>query len=281
MTKINKKWLIGTFSLAIIAISAFFVFWGDSKPDFVPVLPQNVKEIADQAIDNNKYVVAVAETPEVKVFLSPPSGVNQTILPVIRPSNMQSIPRPNFRSAGTKKIDENTLIFESPTYFGNSLRFLVLDQQGEWIQVLLPARPNGQTGWVSKSDVSLNQYEAVIQVDLQNRRLVAWVDGENIVDTTVSIGTPFNPTPTGLYYVTETIPQSWTGGPFGPVALATNAYSEELELFDGGIPVVAIHGTNTPNSLGEAESNGCLRIDNELVALLAERLPPGTPIFIW
>ena len=50
-------------------------------------------------------------------------------------------------------------------------------------------------------------------------------------------------------------------------------------VFDG-LPVIALHGTNNPGAVGTAVSNGCVRIPDEVVTQLAERLPAGTPVII-
>jgi lipoprotein-anchoring transpeptidase ErfK/SrfK len=62
--------------------------------------------------------------------------------------------------------------------------------------------------------------------------------------------------------------------------MATSAYSEELNLFEGGLPIVALHGTNEPDTIGEKASNGCIRIDNDLITVLAEKMPPGVPLIV-
>ena len=50
---------------------------------------------------------------------------------------------------------------------------------------------------------------------------------------------------------------------------------------DETAPVLAIHGTNRPASVGQAASNGCPRLANADVLRLAQLAPAGTPVFIW
>jgi lipoprotein-anchoring transpeptidase ErfK/SrfK len=45
--------------------------------------------------------------------------------------------------------------------------------------------------------------------------------------------------------------------------------------------VLAIHGTNRPDSIGKAASNGCPRLFNEDILKLAALVPAGTPVQIW
>ncbi|MDD5456199.1 MAG: L,D-transpeptidase [Candidatus Margulisbacteria bacterium] len=50
-----------------------------------------------------------------------------------------------------------------------------------------------------------------------------------------------------------------------------------LELGDG----YAIHGTDQPESIGQAVSHGCVRLRNEDIARLYPLVPTGTPVYIY
>lgn len=50
-----------------------------------------------------------------------------------------------------------------------------------------------------------------------------------------------------------------------------------LYLGDG----YGLHGTNEPNSIGRAVSHGCVRMRNEDIRALYERVALGTPVFIY
>ena len=94
------------------------------------------------------------------------------------------------------------------------------------------------------------------------------------------IGKDQTHTPVGHFYINEKIEQSNPGGAYGPWILSTNAYSESLDSFDGGLPVIAFHGTNQPQLIGTQASNGCIRMPNDVVTKLADALPAGTPVDI-
>jgi lipoprotein-anchoring transpeptidase ErfK/SrfK len=64
------------------------------------------------------------------------------------------------------------------------------------------------------------------------------------------------------------------------VALAVSAYSETLDVFDNGVPVIALHGTSRPDLLGQAVSNGCIRVPNDVIQQLADTVPQGTPVYL-
>lgn len=44
--------------------------------------------------------------------------------------------------------------------------------------------------------------------------------------------------------------------------------------------IYGIHGTNQPNSIGKYVSNGCIRLRNERVVELYEKVPLGTKVWI-
>ncbi len=53
--------------------------------------------------------------------------------------------------------------------------------------------------------------------------------------------------------------------------------THRLYLGDG----YALHGTNNPASIGQAVSHGCVRLRNEDIAALYERVAVGTPVYIY
>lgn len=161
------------------------------------------------------------------------------------------------------------------------LTFLVRERRGAWVQVLIPVRPNGTVGYVSIDDVDITTTQTRIEINLTDHSLKAYDGNTLLVESPIVIGVNFSPTPTGLFYLTDIVPQKNPEGFYGPFVLATNGYSEMLNEFDNGVPVIAIHGTNNPALMGQDKSNGCIRVPNEVITQLAETMPTGTPILIW
>ncbi|HTN98456.1 MAG TPA: L,D-transpeptidase [Nordella sp.] len=65
------------------------------------------------------------------------------------------------------------------------------------------------------------------------------------------------------------------GGPDNPLG------ARALYLFDGGRDTLfRIHGTNEPQSIGTAASSGCIRMLNEEVTELYEKVPVGTKVIV-
>lgn len=159
------------------------------------------------------------------------------------------------------------------------LRLLVRERQGEWLNVLLPIRPNGTTGWIRQSDVRLDTNDFRILADLQARKLTVWKGGEVFMEEPIGVGKAATRTPGGLFYTTELLRP--VGQPqYGPYAFALSGYSEVFSTFAGGPGQLGLHGTNNPSSVGAEASNGCIRMRNDAITRLAETLPLGVPVEI-
>lgn len=94
------------------------------------------------------------------------------------------------------------------------------------------------------------------------------------------VGKPSTPTPTGRFFVEETVPLGPTSGG-APFALALSARSKALLEFDGGPGQVAIHGiANIGGIPGTAVSHGCVRLDTADIEWLGGHISPGVPVTI-
>lgn len=149
-----------------------------------------------------------------------------------------------------------------------------------YLEVLVPGRPNGRTGWVHRDDVDITWTNYRIRVELESRRVELYNRTDLVVAGTAAIGTETNPTPTGQTFVTETLVNPDAGGLYGPYALGLAMWSDTLTEYAGGDGQVALHGTHRPDLLGERVSHGCVRVHNDLIRELAGRVPLGTPVDI-
>ncbi len=174
-----------------------------------------------------------------------------------------------------------TKSFPNPTQFGGPRVFHVLDlAHPTHVKVSLPSKPNGQEGWVLREDITLEEIDFKALVDLRNNSLTVW-DGDDIIVRTQAVtGKASTPTPLGTFYVRDIIKKPNAGGAYGPYIVALSGFSETLETFAGGLPAIAIHGTNQPGLIGQSRSNGCIRIPNDLITQLAGNVPLGTPVTV-
>ncbi len=159
---------------------------------------------------------------------------------------------------------------------------LVTQRQPGWVQALLPIRPNGTTGWVRESDVTLSTTPYLITIDLAQHHLWLTKDGQPVLDSAVVIGKKSTPTPVGTFYVTDPVDlRSNPNTTYGAYAIGLSGYSEVLYEFNGGPGQIAIHGTPNPEQVGQDLSNGCVRVPNDVILRIAELVPLGTPVRIF
>jgi lipoprotein-anchoring transpeptidase ErfK/SrfK len=166
------------------------------------------------------------------------------------------------------------------TELGSVTTLLVLDARDGWLEVLLPIRPNGTTGWVPEDTGTLRTTSFRIDVDLAARQLVLFDGDTEVLRSDIAIGAPDTPTPTGRFSVTDLVATGNPDGDYGPNAVGVSGHSNELTEFAGGDGQVGIHGTNNPASIGQPVSHGCVRLPNDVVAELVHRVPLGTPVSV-
>ena len=176
-------------------------------------------------------------------------------------------------------------LFAAKLPWGSPTPFLVRaahrDAAGDtWLQVSLPRRPNGSSGWVRRDQVRLRPVTHQVEVDLSSRTARLLRDGRTVDTWPVGIGRDATPTPTGRFYVTVKLRPPQISPVYGAWALGLSGYSDVLEQFGTGDGQIALHGTSDPSDLGQQVSNGCVRLDNKAITSLAEMLPLGTPVTI-
>jgi lipoprotein-anchoring transpeptidase ErfK/SrfK len=136
-------------------------------------------------------------------------------------------------------------------------------------QQMQPGQP-GQTGQV--------QGDMRIEVDLDARQLYVYRGGQRVESHPVAVGSAEWPTPTGEWTIGQVV--------FNPEWIPPDQeWAEDRERKDPGDPdnplghaqlVYAapnsIHGTNAPESLGQAVSHGSIRVSNDVAVRLARQV---------
>jgi lipoprotein-anchoring transpeptidase ErfK/SrfK len=149
-----------------------------------------------------------------------------------------------------------------------------------WLDVMLPGRPDGSTGWIAQQGTRPLVTPWRIVVDLAARRVSVYSNGRRARSFQAVVGKPSTPTPTGRFFVEETL-QMPAGEAGGPYALALSARSNVLQEFEGGPGQIGIHGRdNLGGTLGTAASHGCVRVATASIDWLVARIGPGTPVTI-
>jgi lipoprotein-anchoring transpeptidase ErfK/SrfK len=156
----------------------------------------------------------------------------------------------------------------------------VLAVKRRWLLVRLPGRPNGHTGWIRKGETVRSFTRWHIVVDASSRKVTVYRSARPVRMFEAIVGKPSTPTPTGQFFVEESIALRPTdvGAPF---ALALSARSDVLQEFAGGPGQIALHGlSNVGGVLGTAVSHGCVRLADGAMRWLAARIGPGVPVTI-
>ena len=158
----------------------------------------------------------------------------------------------------------------------------VIARSPGWLQVRLPQRPNGLTGWIPESAAVLSTTTYGIVIDVTDHRLQLFDRGRLVLDAPAGVGTPDDPTPLGQFYLMEI--GASRGAGWGPFVLATNAHSEAITSWEGsGDAFTAIHGPlGADAAIGDSGgeiSHGCVRLHVDDLARLAP-VPLGAPVAI-
>jgi lipoprotein-anchoring transpeptidase ErfK/SrfK len=205
-----------------------------------------------------------------------PVGTATTAYAALAKSSVEALKKPNgTRLAHFDKLNANGY----PTTFSVVGAILARDCSASWYRVKLPMRPNGITGYVRPADVLVEKVSAHIEVDLSQRELYFFRGRKLALKTPVAVGSSATPTPVGRFYVNQRIVTTNPNGPYGPAALGVSAFSDVLTGWTQGGPI-GIHGTNAPWSIGQAVSNGCIRVPNTTLQKLFAATVGGEPVII-
>jgi hypothetical protein len=222
-----------------------------------------------------------------------PSGIALTAGRTISLGNLRTNSR--WAHANTATVVRRSPSWRAPAV--GRLHFLTPDGQAEvylalretrvvptgviWIDVSLPQRPNGVTGWVPASALGpLHFVGGRLVISRAELRATLYNEAGTVIwSAPVGIGRSSLPTPAGQFYVREKLRA--IGSPaYGPYAIATSAYaSSPLSEWPGG-GIIGIHGTNQPQLIPGDPSHGCVRVRNGAITRLWRLIALGTPVDI-
>jgi lipoprotein-anchoring transpeptidase ErfK/SrfK len=163
-----------------------------------------------------------------------------------------------------------------PTQLGDTW-LPVIAEKADWVQVLLPSKPNGSTGWLRSGDLERAKTPYTVEVHLGSKRLELLRDDEVVGEWTVGIGKESAPTPTGRTFLLGAFTDDEQE--YSPVILPLGAHSPTHDTFGGGPGTVAIHTWPTDDVYGTATSDGCIRVPPDALDQLSE-VPLGTLVMI-
>lgn len=264
----------------------------------LPVAPVGAvaRPVAARSVTTRPAAVAgAAKAATAKATNAKPAGqvtvsASRSIenFPLIDPSEWPASGRAVIARARSKSVEARSrpapnapaLRFTAGKISYGPVVFLALDRSNGYVKVALPVRPNGTAGWVAETDVVMEPMPFHITIELSTHTLTLERDRKPVLSSDVAVGTGGTPTPLGLFFVKELVPQADPHGPLGPIALGLSGYSPVLLSFAGGQGVIGLHGTSQPGSIGNNASRGCVRLPNATVLRLASMAPLGTPVEI-
>ena len=235
--------------LALLGVGLVACGGGDGADEAATTTTATVAPATTTTVDPNLTTVATTPESTLDVYDSPDA---------LEPSHQVTAP-------------------EGP---GVPLTFVVVGEQGGRLQVELPERPNGSTGWIERDAVRLSTHDFHITVDLAGFNIKVFQGDEVILDAPIGVAADNTPTPGGTYFTTSLLQPPDPGSVYGTYAYGLSAFSEVLESFSGGPGQLGIHGTNDDASIGTEVSHGCIRLHNADIEQLVPVLPLGVPVTI-
>ena len=166
------------------------------------------------------------------------------------------------------------------TEFGTPTVLAALDERRGWLRVIASQVPNGRTAWIPTSAAALVANPWKVRADLSRRLVTVLRDGRVVKRFRVAIGRPQTPTPTGRFAVTDKL--SFIGGSaaYGWGALALSGHQPHIEPGWTGGDRLAVHGTHSPSSIGQAASFGCFRAADSDVQWLVRNVFLGSVVTV-
>ena len=114
-------------------------------------------------------------------------------------------------------------------------------------------------------------------VSIPDRKIVLMEDGQVVKIYPIAVGKKSTPSPNGNFHIaSRVVKPTWyqAGKVVGP-GPANPVGTRWMGL---GYKGYGIHGTNRPKSIGKAASHGCIRMRNQDVEDLFERVEVGDPV---
>ncbi|HEY2765067.1 MAG TPA: L,D-transpeptidase [Pseudonocardiaceae bacterium] len=250
--------------LVVIGVALYAPFGGDSAgapatssaPPIVPAAPADLSVLPESTTYTTIDVAPLDPGPAV-----PTAGA------IVHPR--QQVPL--FTAPG-----EPAFARVGPQQVGDTWLPVIAEQPG-WVQVLLPSRPNGSTGWLPVRGLDRAATPYLVRVHLRSFGMELVSQGRLLGKWTIGIGKSSAPTPPGRTFMLGSF--SDRKQKYSPVILPLGTHSPTLDSFGGGPGTVAIHTWPTSDVFGTRSSDGCIRIPREALARLTE-VPLGTLVLV-
>jgi lipoprotein-anchoring transpeptidase ErfK/SrfK len=166
------------------------------------------------------------------------------------------------------------------TEFKSTRVVAVVGRRGDWLRVITSELPNGKRGWIDARDTDGGVTAYRVRADLSARRIEIVRDGRVVRRIRSAVGEKGTPTPTGRFAITDKVPFTDRGSPYGCCALALSAHQPNTPSEWSGGDRIAIHATPATTSIGRPVTLGCMRVPAADARWLMRHIPLGTQVSI-
>ena len=154
-----------------------------------------------------------------------------------------------------------------------------INAKGTWGRVELPYLWPRVEGWIPLAGLTRETTFVHVDVDLSEHRVRVYKRDDLVYSVAGATGTSSSPTPPGGYVVTDRVPFP-SGSALGTFAFGISGIQPRLPAGWSGGNQLAIHGTNSPSSIGTSASAGCVRVSEWALDRFKPLLELGTPVLI-
>jgi lipoprotein-anchoring transpeptidase ErfK/SrfK len=165
------------------------------------------------------------------------------------------------------------------TRLGGQTWLLIVRHHGRYGMALVPTAGAPRLARVDLTKLQLRWTRMRVDIDLSQLRLSVLRGRRLLGEFPIAAGMPATPTPTGLFSVTDRVAFG-QAGTYGTFALGLSAHQSHLQAGWTGGDQVAIHGTESPSSIGTYASLGCVRVGEAALRILRRTVPLGAPVTV-
>jgi lipoprotein-anchoring transpeptidase ErfK/SrfK len=142
---------------------------------------------------------------------------------------------------------------------------------GAMAAVVILARPSAAADDARTTDAAVTRR---IVVSIPDRKLALIENDQVVIIYPVAVGAPASPSPVGTFSIVNRVsnPTYYKPGHVVGPGAGNPVGTRWIGLTAKGF---GIHGTATPGSIGHAKSHGCIRLRNQDVERLFERVRAG------
>lgn len=152
--------------------------------------------------------------------------------------------------------------------------------QAQSSQLALPLRTLSVQAFLK----AFPDYGSRLIIDLSDRQVHLYFEGEKQVSYPIAIGQPGWETPTGTFSVTDMQKNPFWQHPITgewiPPGSDNPLGTRWIGFWSNGFNQIGFHGTNQADLIGQAVSHGCIRMHNQDIQALYRQIEPGVPVTV-